>query len=361
MSDATDERIAQARYLSDIGRWPEALAATEAAVAADPEDATAWYWHAFVLRGHHFLDRARVAVNRALALDPEGLDARVLRAQIRVDVGHVQGARTDVDAVLAAAPHSREAQLISARVELSSGRIWVAGPIVEGVLADHPADPAALNLAGNIEMKRGRPEAAEAYYRRALAVRADDDTVMHNLASALLAQGRTVEAADRYAGTMALNPDQAQARRNIGLAVERSRSTTRTATASALALAALCAAIVAQRPALVAGSVLGLAAVLGLRRWEARRFSPEALAAHREIKDDPRVRRTRNGRRQRGAAIFSFAVLASLGVSLVVHAPPSSGPSPSDHLRGTNPSPMNPSVCDAPARPTLPDGRPLPC
>src|SRR5881394_776388 len=109
----------QGAALVELGRYPDALAALERAVEADPDLALVWHelgWAAYKLGDKN---RALLALDRAFALEPHTETLR-LRGRILRDAGRYQAAEVAYEGAAQAAEH-RE-QRASAEREIAATR-----------------------------------------------------------------------------------------------------------------------------------------------------------------------------------------------------------------------------------------------
>jgi len=106
-----------------LGRFADALADADRALAGDPQRAEAWVFRAAALRQ---LDRAQEAlrdVERALAIEPGSPEALLERGILRQLQGDEAGARQDWESVVAGSPDSAAADLAQQNLALNA-----AGP-----------------------------------------------------------------------------------------------------------------------------------------------------------------------------------------------------------------------------------------
>src|SRR6266699_2742564 len=112
----------QGAALVELGRFPDALAALERAVEADPDLALVWHelgWAAYKLGDKN---RALLALDRAFALEPH-TETLKLRGRILRDAGRYQAAEVAFEGAAQAAEHAE--QRADAEREIASTRRYV--------------------------------------------------------------------------------------------------------------------------------------------------------------------------------------------------------------------------------------------
>ena len=165
-----DDAYRQARQLVEIGRPAEAESRLRAALAAGPADADLLTLLGCVLRRQRDYGAALAAGDAAVAADPRLADAHAERAESLIAL------LRDGEAVVAAgeavrlAPHEPAGHLVLARALAAGRRFAEARAAARHGLALAPrAVEGLLTLAG-VERDAGERDAAEAAARAALAV-----------------------------------------------------------------------------------------------------------------------------------------------------------------------------------------------
>jgi Flp pilus assembly protein TadD len=142
--------------LEGQGRFTEALAEADAAVALDPSDASAYHVRAIALEGLGRLPQARSDLERALDLatsagPAEAPDQAILRmrlARLLLRSGDLDGAEREIARAIAADPANAEARRGRAHVLLLREReAEAAVELEEAVRLDPSSTPAACDLA----------------------------------------------------------------------------------------------------------------------------------------------------------------------------------------------------------------------
>ena len=151
------------------GRYNEARAAYEQALAADPRSVRALYRLAVLASWNNRLDSALTLLTRARAIEPGDPDVRTAEAQVLAWQGHLADARVRYDSLLAEDPERRGAALGRARVLAWEGRYAAADSAYALLLFGNPRDAEALAGRAQVAHWRGRERAAAGYAARALA------------------------------------------------------------------------------------------------------------------------------------------------------------------------------------------------
>ena len=151
------------------GRYDEARAAYERALAADPQSVRSLYRLAVLASWNDQLDSALTLLARARAIEPGDPDVRTAEAQVLAWQGHLAAARVRYDSLLAEDPERRGAALGRARVLAWDGRYAAADSAYALLLFANPSDAEALAGRAQVAHWRGRDGQAADYAGRALA------------------------------------------------------------------------------------------------------------------------------------------------------------------------------------------------
>ncbi|HWC74141.1 MAG TPA: tetratricopeptide repeat protein [Gemmatimonadales bacterium] len=95
--------------LTELGRYPEALAELERAVEVDPDFALVWHELGYAAYKIGDRNRALLALDRAFALEPH-TDTLRLRGQVLRDAGRYQAAEVAFEGAAQAAEHAEQKQ-----------------------------------------------------------------------------------------------------------------------------------------------------------------------------------------------------------------------------------------------------------
>ncbi len=144
-----DALRALVRHLLDAGRFDEALAAADAAIAAHDEVAAFHQLRGQVLeRRGDAADEARAAYERAVALDPDAAGALAGLASLAAAQGDVDAAVALYERASAADPSDPAPARAAAELLAGAGRSEQAEHELDALLWQHPYDaPAARRLA----------------------------------------------------------------------------------------------------------------------------------------------------------------------------------------------------------------------
>jgi tetratricopeptide (TPR) repeat protein len=121
--DDVELLIDRATALGTMGRFGEAVADLDRALASDLERPDALVFRAAAWRNLDRAEPARRDIERALALDPANAEALLERGILRQLAGDTEGARMDWERAIEIAPHSAAADLAFQNLALSE-----AGP-----------------------------------------------------------------------------------------------------------------------------------------------------------------------------------------------------------------------------------------
>ncbi len=168
--------------LSSCGRFDEAIAEYEKALAVDSHDATAHYNLGVALRKHGRIDEALGHYEEAIKIDPAHALAHINLADLLGERGRHDEAVAHLRKALEIDPNS-----ISARTGL-----------------------------GNLLRSQDRLEEAIVQYQKAAEIDPGSALLHHNLAVALNERGRTDEAIDHYQAALRIDPGFAVAHNNLG-------------------------------------------------------------------------------------------------------------------------------------------------
>lgn len=163
---------------------------------------------------------AEAFTDATLACDiaPEDPIPRIAVVHALLGLGLDEPALAQADALADEAPGLPSVEHTRAFVRARIGRREEAVALLRGALVAHPRDPDLLALLGDLFLDE-EPATAEAHYRASLGPRPHDARVRNNLGVALRKQRRTREAAEAFREAVATDPDSADARRNLHVAV----------------------------------------------------------------------------------------------------------------------------------------------
>ncbi|MEN8182067.1 MAG: tetratricopeptide repeat protein [Myxococcota bacterium] len=210
-------------YVEDLvilGRGEEALARSEAALAAHPDAASYLDLHGRLL---YALDRpaeARVQFERARELDPEYAPALVALARLAADEGRVDEAVALAEAAVAADASDRDAGFLLAQLLASQGRSDEAAQQLRTLLAEHPGHAGAANdLAWQLAREGSDLDEALVLAGRATRLQPSAHT-FDTLGWVQLKRGDAIGATESLEKALELDPRAASIRYRYGLALE---------------------------------------------------------------------------------------------------------------------------------------------
>lgn len=296
-----DVRLAHARMLLEVKRWPDAGRVLAEVLAEHPESTAAWCLLALSHAGSRLLYDALNAAQHAVACDPNDewalrVLAYRLRALDRTDEA-IEAARRAV----ALAPDEWRAH--TAYAEMLTDRPTPANQASARAAIDRALElaPNEVNvhlLDGNIASGSGDYARSQRAWRRALEIDPTNDAALHNVALDDLDRGRHVAAMRGFGSAAALAPDDDDHPEHVGLAVDAAlwrlaRRCALIAVAFGVAMAPDTAAYVWRGP--IAITTLLAMAVIGFRTL--RKLPPGA-------------RRVMVGRRDREDTKIALGVIA---------------------------------------------------
>ena len=198
-------------------RPQEALAAFEAALAADPEHGESWHEIAFAHAGADRFEEAEAAFLEARRIEPANAAYAYNLGQFLLKRGRKAEALAVFEEGARLAPDSPDVLLGLASGLLESARPAEALDVVENALSRSPQFADGLNLKGNCLVALERTEQALACYRAAFALKPDLGVLSYNVGNGLRRLGRLAEAYDAFERALELDPELASARNGLGL------------------------------------------------------------------------------------------------------------------------------------------------
>ncbi len=159
LNDAAATVLANAP-LDDPAALADAARTYRAALALEPRSATTLSNLAVVLVRQGEYDEALAACDAAVAADDLHLEARITRANARALAGDLRGADEDLSAILKAHPTHRTARANRAAVRLRLGELSGAIDDASSALRADPDDAASLLARARAYAARGALERA---------------------------------------------------------------------------------------------------------------------------------------------------------------------------------------------------------
>jgi putative PEP-CTERM system TPR-repeat lipoprotein len=186
-------RLALGRRDAAAGR-----AASEAALALEPQNADAWVLRGESARASGDGEAARAAFDRAVDLAPRQVPARIARAELAIAEGRVEDVRAEADAILAIAARQPHGLYLRALVLAQTGQAAKAAEILQQIGPFVQSFPAGQFLSALVNLALGRPQQAESDVNQVLASRPGHVPARRLLATLLLRRGE----ADRALQTL---------------------------------------------------------------------------------------------------------------------------------------------------------------
>jgi len=218
-----DVRLAQARMLLAVKRWPDAGRVLADVLAEHPESTAAWCLLALCHAGSRLLYDALNAAQHAVACDPTDewalrVLAYRLRALDRTDEA-IEAARR----AMALAPD--EWRTHTAYAEMLADRPTPANQVSARAAIDRASELAPNQVTvhlvdGNIASGSGDYARSQRAWRRALEIDPTNDAALHNVALDDLDRGRHVAAMRGFGSAAALAPDDDDHPEHVGLAAD---------------------------------------------------------------------------------------------------------------------------------------------
>jgi tetratricopeptide (TPR) repeat protein len=212
---AEAERL-HADVLMALGRYREALARYEAALALEPQQATALYSSAAALRALGRFEEALARARAALAQQPTA-QAYFQQGAVLRDLGRFEEAVASFDQAIALEPNYVEAHTSRGIALGQLQRNAEALASFERSIALRPSAAELHNNYGNMLRRLRRLPEALASFERAIALQPDLAIAHNNRGLVLQALRRYEEAAASCERALALQPDYADAHNNLGV------------------------------------------------------------------------------------------------------------------------------------------------
>jgi len=201
--------------LMALGRYAEALASYEWALALQPDSAFAISCSAAALRQLGRPQAALARADAAIALQPT-TEAYCHRGVALYDLGRLGEAVASFDLAIARTPQCVEAHNYRGMTLQRLQRLSEALASFERALSLRPQSAELHDNRGNVLRHLKRFAAALASHERAIALQSDFAAAHNNRGLALRALGRYGEAAASFERALALRPDFAEGYNNLG-------------------------------------------------------------------------------------------------------------------------------------------------
>jgi tetratricopeptide (TPR) repeat protein len=198
-----------------LGRFADATAYYERAIALKPEFAEAHTNLGIALSGQGRLDDAMACHERALALRPDFAEAYNNQGNILTDQGKLEQAVTRYRRALELKPDYADAHNNLGNALRHQDNFAGAVTHYERAIALKPDYAAAHTNLGNALASQGKLSAAAACHERALALKPEFAEAHHNRGNALVGLGELQAAEQAYERAVLLNPKSGRNYRSL--------------------------------------------------------------------------------------------------------------------------------------------------
>jgi arylsulfatase A-like enzyme/tetratricopeptide (TPR) repeat protein len=203
------------------GRYDDAIAKVQKALAADPEILEAHMLLGNFLKKSHRPEEAIAAYRRALALDPEHQETLFLLAVTYKDMGRAADARVGFTRAHELDPRNGKVLWQLADLDMREKHFDQARARLEQALALEVDEGRFLLKLGECELEAKRYDAAEAALRKALVARPNLDTANFNLGLVHEERGEVDRAIAAYEAELKTNPKAYRASFNLAKLLQR--------------------------------------------------------------------------------------------------------------------------------------------
>ena len=181
----------QARDLSELGKFNEALALIDNVLKADPSLFEAWTLRGEVLlAGNNDAKGAEDSLRKALAIAPTYIPAHLSIVAIKLRASDLEGARAQADQLRTVLPKHPQTQYVDAQVAFAGKEFAKVREMVQLLMRLAPTNVGILQMAGAVEGQLGALVQAENFFNRALAIDPELALARRNLARIYLRQGQ---------------------------------------------------------------------------------------------------------------------------------------------------------------------------
>lgn len=207
--------LAQAVQHLSHGRSREAIAACEAILVVDPNNAAAIHTLGLALHRDGATARSIDMLRRAIRLAPQVPDFHNNLGCVLNDLGHLEEAHACFLRTLAVAPSHAGARRNHAGHLQRQGRLSEALREIDGLIREHPSFSDAHASRGSILQAGGRYMGALEAYRRAIALQPNHLFARRGISACLDATGQTQELIQHVRETIRMFPDSAADRSEL--------------------------------------------------------------------------------------------------------------------------------------------------
>ncbi|MDB5766168.1 MAG: hypothetical protein JWQ61_982 [Collimonas fungivorans] len=140
----------------------------EQAIAANPQDASVWFFKGTLMRAQGKNADALAAYSQAITLKPDHLNALMERANMEIAAGKFDAAKADIDAARKVAPAAMLVTYTQGLLDFSQGKYAAAQESLQKVLRSAPEHMPTILLAGAVELNLGSLQQAEQHLKKYL-------------------------------------------------------------------------------------------------------------------------------------------------------------------------------------------------
>ncbi len=188
-------QVLRARLLAGDGRFDEAAAVVDAALAKNDKFFEAWLLRGEILEfGKSDLKAAEESYRKALAIERSYVLAHAAVIAIRIRQRDVEGAKAQADQLRAAMPKHPYTALVDAQLAFIDQKYGRAQELVQLLLRSFPDNKSVLLLGGAVEAQRGSLTQAAAHLNKVLSANPGMAVARRNLAEVEIKLGQYTKA-----------------------------------------------------------------------------------------------------------------------------------------------------------------------
>ena len=197
--------------LGQLGRYEDAVASSDRAIAIKPDHDSAWYLRGITLGQLGRYEDAVASSDRAIAIKPDHDSPWYNRGNALVNLGRYEDAVASSDKAIAIKPDHDSAWYNRGVALVNLGRYEDAVASSDRAIAIKPDHDSAWHNRGNALVNLGRYEDAVASSDRAIAINPDKDEAWDNRGLILVNLGKLDDALISHNQALKFNPDNSNA------------------------------------------------------------------------------------------------------------------------------------------------------
>jgi tetratricopeptide (TPR) repeat protein len=205
--------------LMELGRYDEAIAHHERAIALQPDYAPGYNHLGAALRATGRIDEAIARYRKALELQPDFASARYNLANAQLEQGRTGASADSFRRAIEANPGSVEAHNNLGIALAKQGDVRGAMAAFRNAIAVDPRSVHAHRNLGNLLIDTGQRPEGVAHLERAAELAPSEADAVYDLGTVLLEDQNFAGAAARFQAALQIRPDWAQAHNNLGIAL----------------------------------------------------------------------------------------------------------------------------------------------